>query len=61
MLCNVFASVHTWIQSSACRRRYFGVGIYDWLRSAGDWQEDFAGRMNVADEGRGEGVESTVE
>ncbi len=41
MLCNVFASVHTWIQSSACRGRYFGVGIYDRLRSAGDWREDF--------------------
>lgn len=61
MLCNVFASVHTWIQSDTCRRRYFGVGIHDRLRSAGDWREDFAGRMNVADEGKGEGVESTVE
>ena len=61
MLCNVFASVHTWIQSDTCRRRYFGVGIYDRLRSAGDWREDFAGQTNVADEGRGEGVESTVE
>lgn len=59
MLCNVFASVHIWIQSSACRRRYFG-GLYDWLRSAGDWQEDFTARMKVADVG-GEGVEITVE
>ena len=60
MLCNVFASVHTWIQSDICRRRYFGVGIYEWLRSAGDWREDFTGRMKVADVG-GEGVEMTVE
>lgn len=60
MLCNVFASVHTWIQSDTCGRRYFVVGIYDRLRSAGDWQEDFTGRMKVADVG-GEGVEMTVE